>query len=327
MESERIFASFEGNKDGPALSSLCRDLFAEQEASWLQLRRGYQALEAAEVRVVDCPGFTLKAQWNPKRIINSAARVDPVSIRARPCFLCCKNLPEAQRAILYRKEYVVLCNPAPVFMPHYTIVHIRHQPQSIEAALVAYLTLTQDFSPDFTVLYNGPQSGASAPDHQHFQAAPAGHIPLEADIRIHGKLLYLKRIRSARIFRATGLGRAIFVLKGARKDHVVAAVSNVIAAMQMVFGTTDEPMMNLMCSYAEGHWRIMIFPRGRHRPSVYDRDGEAQILISPGSIDMGGLFIIPREKDFRVLNAALVESIFQDVSVHDQMVTRIVDAL
>lgn len=327
MEPRRIFARFDGKDGEPALASLCHDLLAEQKASWPRLRQGYEAAEAAALRAVSCPGYNVKIQWNPQRIISSAARVDPASIQARLCFLCRENLPEAQRAILYRREYLVLGNPAPIFTPHYTIAHIRHRPQSVGPALAAYLILMRDFSPHFTVLYNGPRSGASAPDHQHFQAAPAGMMPVEADICAAGKLVFLKGMDGVDVFKAQGLGRAILVLKGARQDHVASALLNVIAAMQSAFQTSDEPMMNLLGSYGEDHWRILIFPRSRHRPSVYDLKGDAQILITPAAVEMGGLFVTPMEKDFRVLDAEKIQDIFQDVSVHDQMVTRIIDAL
>ena len=35
---------------------------------------------------------------------------------------------------------------------------------------------------EFIFFYNGPKSGASAPDHHHFQGAPAGLMPLENDV-------------------------------------------------------------------------------------------------------------------------------------------------
>ncbi len=327
MESRRIFAYYDGRAGESTLSGLCSDLLAEQIDSWPRLRDGYQALKAAKVRAVSCPGFTISVQWNPQRIVSTAARVDPASLRARPCFLCRENLPEAQRAIMYRKEYVVLCNPAPIFARHYTISHIQHRPQLIEPALTAFLALLRDFSPHYTVLYNGPQSGASAPDHQHFQAAPAGTLPVEADIHEDGKLRLLKVVEGVEIFRAVGLGRAILALKGTKQDHVGSALLKVIAAMRTVFQTIDEPMMNLLGLYREDHWMILIFPRARHRPRVYDLEGEAQILITPASVEMGGFIITPVEKDFRALDAGLVQSIFQDVSIDEEMASRLIDML
>jgi hypothetical protein len=327
MESRQIFAHFDGKDGESGLSGLCGDLLAGQIDSWQRLREGYEALATTKVRAVSCPGFTLRVQWNPQRIVSTAARVDPASIHARPCFLCGGNLPEAQRAILYRKKYVVLCNPAPIFARHYTIPCIRHRAQSIEPALDAFLTLIQDFSADFSVLYNGPQSGASAPDHLHFQAAPAGTMPVETDIRIDGKLRLLKVVEGVDVFGAVGLGRAILVLKGAKHDRVASSLLKVFAAMRAAFHTAGEPMMNLLGSYEEGRWMILIFPRARHRPTVYDLEGEAQILITPASVEMGGLFVTPMEKDFRALDAGLVQTIFQDVSVDEEMASRLVDVL
>jgi hypothetical protein len=327
MEARQVFAHFDGREGESTLSSLCGSLLAEQIDSWPGLRDGYQALRAAQVRAVSCPGFTISVQWNPQRIVSTAARVDPASLRARPCFLCGENLPEAQRAILYRKEYVVLCNPAPIFARHYTISHVQHRPQLIEPALAVFLTLILELSPHFTVLYNGPQSGASAPDHQHFQAAPAGTLPVEADIRADGKLRLLKVVEGVEVFGAVGLGRAILALKGAKQDCVASALLRVIAAMRAVFQTIDEPMMNLLGLYREDNWMILIFPRVRHRPKVYDLEGEAQILITPASVEMGGFFITPLEKDFRALEAGLVQSIFQDVSIDEEMASRLIDML
>jgi hypothetical protein len=327
MESRQIFSVFGGNEGGPALATLCRDLLARQKGSWVQLRQGYEALKAAAIRRVPCSGYTLNVQWNPQRIVSSAARVDPDSLRARPCFLCRENLPDAQRAILYRKEYLVLCNPAPIFRQHYTISHIDHRPQSIEPALTAFLSLMKDLSPHFTVLYNGPKSGASAPDHQHFQAAPAGALPVEADIRTGGRLRLQREMNGVDIFEAAGMGRAILVLKGAKPDRVTSALLRVIAAMRTALGANGEPMMNLTGFYKEGHWTVLIFPRRKHRPHVFDLDGEAQILITPASVEMGGLFITPMEKDFRALDARLVDTIFRDVSVDEKAMAWLVAAL
>jgi hypothetical protein len=327
MESGMIFATFEGKDGEPTLPSLCSDLLTRQKSSWSQLRQGYEALKAAEIRDIPCPGYTLNVQWNPQRMVSSAARIDPVSLKARPCFLCRGNLPEAQRAILYRMEYVVLCNPAPIFWQHYTVSHVDHRPQSIEPALHAFLALIRDFSPQFTVLYNGPRSGASAPDHRHFQAAPTGALPVEADIRAEGKLVLRKNMDGVDVFKAAGMGRAILALKGAKADRVASALLRFFAAMRAVLNADGEPMMNLIGSYREDHWFILIFPRRKHRPSVYDLEGEAQILITPASVEMGGLFITPVEKDFRTLDVRLADAIFQDVSVDDKTVTSIVDAL
>jgi hypothetical protein len=327
MPAGQIFAIFDGARGEPTLSSLCGDLLASQRSSWPGLREGYEGLSAAKVRDIHGPGFSLKAQWNPRRIVSTAARLDPASIQARPCFLCRDNLPEAQRAIRCRRDYLVLCNPAPIFPQHYTIAHVHHRPQSIEPALADFLALLRDFSPDFTVFYNGPQSGASAPDHLHFQAAPAGILPVETDIRAGRRLLLQKEMEGVAIFKAVGMGRAILILKGMQKERVAAALLKVIAAMRVVLNAPGEPMMNLLGSYGEDGWRILVFPRRKHRPSVFDLEGEAQVLITPASVEMGGFLVTPREKDYHALDAQLAAAIFADVSVDEETLLQVVDAL
>lgn len=327
MESKKIFANFKGHIGEEPLSNLCQELLREQKAIWPQLREGHRALENALIRDIPHLEFTLKAQWNQKRIVSTGARLDPASIRARPCFLCRENLPEAQQAILYRETYFILCNPAPIFPQHFTITHIQHRPQAIHSALDAFLTLIQDFSPDFTVFYNGPRSGASAPDHLHFQAVPACAMPVEGDLHAQGRLQMIKQVRDIDIFQAVNLGRSMLMLEGAKKNSILSVLSDIISAMKTDGYADNEPMMNLLGSYRGNRWRILLFPRRRNRPSVYDRPGDDRILISPGGVEMGGFFITPVEKDFRILDAELVKTVFKDVSVDEETVTRMVGDL
>jgi hypothetical protein len=123
------------------------------------------------------------------------------------------------------------------------------------------------------------------------------------------------------------MGRAILILKGMQKERVAAALLKVIAAMRVVLNAPGEPMMNLLGSYGEGGWRILVFPRRKHRPSVFDLEGEAQVLITPASVEMGGFLVTPREKDYHALDARLAAAIFADVSVDEETLLQMVDAL
>jgi hypothetical protein len=327
MEPRQIFAHFDGSGLEASLIDLCFDLLAEQTESWPQLRKGYQALDATESRDIPCAGFIMKVQWNPQRIVSSAAKLDAASIQARPCFLCAANLPGAQRAILYRRSFVVLCNPAPIFKPHFTIAHVQHRPQAIESELVAFLSLIRDLSPHFMVYYNGPQSGASAPDHFHFQAAPAGALPVAMDIQERGTSIPIDGRKDAGLFSVNGLGRAILLVGGASEETVASMLAAAVAAIRKVMRAPGEPMMNLIGSYEQGRWTILIFPRTRHRPSCYDLEGDRQVLITPAAVEMGGLFVTPKENDFRAVDAGLIGQIFREVSVDDDTITRIAEAM
>jgi hypothetical protein len=78
-----------------------------------------------------------------------------------------------------------------------------------------------------------------------------------------------------------------------------------------------EPMMNVLCSKADGLWTIHLFPRRAHRPTQYDATGDDQLLISPGAVDMGGVIIIPRREDFDKIRKEDIVDMMAQVSVTD----------
>jgi hypothetical protein len=323
---DRIFARFDGFA-GRSLAGLCGDLLAEQIRGWPDLAAGHEALAAARLRDMPCPGFSVRVQFNPKRITSATAKVDPESIRKRTCFLCRENLPPPQKGILYRQDYLVLCNPAPIFPRHYTVSSRRHIPQAIEDHLDVLLRLAEDFSGAATVLYNGPRSGASAPDHFHFQVFPTGTLPVESALDEKERKKLIRRFDDASSFRGMNLGRTVLIVEGRDSRGVSDLMLAVIDGMKKILREPGEPMMNILGSHGKGGWRVLIFPRGRHRPGVFDRDGDEQILISPGAVDMGGLIITPREKDFRILDCEMVQAVFRDVSWDETRTADLVRAL
>jgi hypothetical protein len=76
-----------------------------------------------------------------------------------------------------------------------------------------------------------------------------------------------------------------------------------------------EPMMNALCSFSSGKWTIHLFPRKAHRPSQFYEKGEKQMLISPGSVDFGGVFILPRREDFDKISKENIVDILVQVCI------------
>ena len=327
INRERIFASFDGSRDDPALSGLCLDLLAQQKISWPLLRDAYAAQDSAQIREISANGFSVKLQFNPRRIISSAAAVDPASISRRPCFLCVENLPEAQKGILYRQTYLILCNPAPIFSQHYVVSNRRHIPQSIEKNMDAFLLLAKDFGSGLSVFYNGPRCGASAPDHLHFHAVPSDMMPIEKEIREDRNKILIRRLEGASILTLMSLSRPIIIVEGKELRSVETALLKAVEAMKETLPASDEPMMNLLCAYDGTQWRVLIIPRRKHRPEAYYREGDEQILISPGMVDMGGLIITPVEKDFNAIDAEQIGNIFKEVSMDDDTFAKIMATL
>ena len=157
----------------------------DQLSQWPLACDNYRALKNVRVREVVAGGLTVKLQFNPARIVSSAAKLDRTSLEKRRCFLCRDNRPAEQSMIKFEgrknKKYHILVNPYPIFPDHLVIAAVRHTDQSIWHRYIDMLDLARKYD-GFTFFYNGPKSGASAPDHHHFQAAPKGLIPLCNDV-------------------------------------------------------------------------------------------------------------------------------------------------
>ncbi len=275
---------------------------------------GYASLQDVQVREVKCSTFSAWLQFNPKRIVSTNAKVDAKSINSRRCFLCVDHLPPEQKGILYEDEILVLCNPMPIFGAHYTVSHLKHLPQLIEPYLDTFLRLARDLSPQFTIFYNGAQCGASAPDHIHFQIAPADKIPIELEAVESHRRERAGEIDGVAIFLLRDLGRAVIVFEGTSIERVTRVIRRQLEKIKAILNIADEPKINVICNYSTPQWRVILFPRHKHRPEVFFKEGDDKVVISPASVDMGGLIITPVEKDFNTVNANMIETIYREVS-------------
>ena len=177
IDRSRILGAEEPQR---SLSERVMALLDHQRKHWPMLVEGYESLKTVETRSFEFDGFVMTVQCNPGRIVSSSAKVDDRSIRERRCFLCMDNLPSEQRGVDYG-DYILLCNPFPIFRDHLTIAHMRHIPQRIRGAFGPMLDLARGLGERFTLFYNGPRCGASAPDHLHFQAGERGFMPMDID--------------------------------------------------------------------------------------------------------------------------------------------------
>ena len=319
---QKAYISFDG---GENLPGLCLDLLSEQKKTWQDLREGYESLEDVRERDVPCRGFSVRLQYNPRRIKSSMADVGGKNANERRCFLCLDHLPNGQKGVLHRSEYLILCNPMPVFSSHFTVSHLDHRRQAIDEHMDTFLQLIADFGPGWVLLYNGPRCGASAPDHLHFQVAPSGQMPIEREIREEKRLALIKQVEGVFLYHVRDLGREVIVLEGDDPMALKGAFKDFLNALKKVLLLNEEPMMNIAGYYEETRWCLVIFPRRKHRPDVFFKDGDARMVVSPGVIDMGGFLITPVEKDFERLNAATVEDIYEEVSLEGKTVERAID--
>jgi hypothetical protein len=303
---------------GETLGELASALLASQKLAWEQLRRGYESLAGVRTRAFAFEKTVVKVQFNPGRITSTAAKVDARSISERPCFLCMKNLPADQRGLLVHDDYLILGNPFPIFPEHFTIAHREHRPQRILPALRVFLELAREMAPRYTLVYNGPRCGASAPDHLHLQAGLRHFMPLESELdpaRRAGEDLLAER-NGVRITTLPGMLRTFLLLESERRGPLEGEFERVVEAYRRVAGDgEEEPMMNLLCWHENGRWVLALFARAKHRPSFFFAEGEERFLLSPAAVDMGGVCTLPLERDFVAITREHLLRMLEEVSL------------
>ncbi len=308
------------------ISEQARKLIKDQQNEWELARKNYAGLSKVKTRKLAFDGFDMIVQFNPERIRSSAAKVDAKSIEARPCFLCDENLPKEQRGIPVLDKYLILVNPFPIFPEHLTIPHLNHIDQKIENKFADMLELSSLLE-DFTVFYNGPKCGASAPDHFHFQAGIRRFMPIEFDYR---KGLFFHNswiVNGIEVIHWSDYLRTILTISGRNKEAVVNEFEKLFDLLKVHQPDEVEPMLNILCSHYKGRWHVHIFPRKLHRPWQYFEEGERQILLSPASVDMGGVLITPREEDFNKLTTDDVRDIFDQVCMDETTFNEVLSKL
>ena len=299
-------------------------LIEQQLVVWQTPRDNYAALQNVEVKEFKVKRSTIKVQFNPARIVSSAAKVDNKSLKERKCFLCAANRPEVQEGIAWGENYTILINPFPIFPKHLTIPCNDHTDQRILARIGDIMAIAKDL-PGFTLFYNGPKCGASAPDHMHFQAGNRGFLGFETDYLAADKKEVISNA-GATLSLLSGLANAAFLIEAVEIDAATELFVTLYNALEIPEGE-EEPMLNILCWSEEGKWKVAVFPRRKHRPACYSAEGDANILISPASVDMGGVFITPLEKDFKKITADDLEQILDEVCLDQSGVEKILNNL
>lgn len=288
-----------------------KHLFDAQLCDWEMAANNYAALEEVREKTFAISGNTIRVQFNPARIVSSAAKVDAKSIQARACFLCGANRPAVQTGIPFQAKYTILINPFPIFPRHLTVPSVLHTPQRIAGRMMDMLELAETLE-DYVIFYNGPRCGASAPDHIHFQAGNKGFLPFESAWKQTSSLL--SETKRGLIWKISDNLRRGWVIEGSDKLNVCLLFDTVYQLLNEL-PTTDEPMMNLLAWFEKGKWIVVVFPRKKHRPDCFFREGEDQLTISPASVDLGGVFITPLEKDFNKITSDNITEIVDEICI------------
>ena len=277
------------------------DLFKRQLQAWPQLSKGVEGLARATTRPVRIDWFEIFIRHIPHRMASTTAGVDPESVAKRPCFLCASNLPSEEEGLPFDENFTIYCNPFPIVDRHLTIAHREHGSQRIANQFGNMLDLAAALAGYF-IVYNGPECGASAPDHMHFQAGSRVLFPIEHD--------------TAELTGVTvpNYSRNVFLLRGRGRSALIDRMDRAIDLLANTTGQRTEPMVNLAAFHEGGEWVAYLFPRRKHRPKVFHT---GELMVSPASIDLCGIFVVPLAADFERITGESIAAIFREVTLPD----------
>jgi SpoIID/LytB domain protein len=323
MELKARQQMLQGKADIMEDSSISR-FFNRQMEKWADARHRFRDLKHVETHQLS---DQLKVQWNPARIVSTGAKIDKKTLGDRPCFLCDKNRPKEQISKPIDERFLLLVNPFPILPVHFTIPARKHQPQSIYknyGEMHRFLSLHSELM----VFYNGPKCGASAPDHLHFQAGTSGILPLQANWqRLSRNLTDIISLNDdEKIALIHDFVVPAFVIISKSEDSDEALFHRLYKSMP-VRGDETEPMMNIIAWRKGDEYISVVIPREKHRPEAYFAEGDAQMMVSPGALDMSGLIITPREEDFRKLTEESATAILQECGVSTDKMNSIITKL
>jgi hypothetical protein len=278
-------------------------LFERQARAWPQLAKGIEGLARAKIRQVRIDWFDVFVRHIPHRVASTMAPVDRESVTKRPCFLCAQNLPPEEEGVQCGEDFTIYCNPFPIVERHLTIAHKEHGSQRIANQFGNML----DFSaalPGYFVVYNGSECGASAPDHMHFQAGSRSLFPIEHDTAGRSGVT------------VPNYRRNVFLFRGRERSALIDRMDRAIGLLANATGKRPEPLVNIAVFHERNEWVAYLFPRGKHRPEVFYT---GELTVSPASIDLCGIFVVPIAHDFEKITGDAIAAIFREVTLPDDL--------
>ena len=323
MELKARQQMLQGKADIMEDSSISR-FFNRQLEMWEDARHRFRDLKHVEVHQLS---DQLKAQFNPARIVSTGAKIDKHTLGERPCFLCERNRPKEQMTKQIDDHFQLLVNPFPILPVHFTIPATKHQPQSIYRHYGEMHRLLSLHS-ELMVFYNGPKCGASAPDHLHFQAGTSGVLPLQTNWQRLSRnltdIISLNDEEKISVLRDFLVPAFVIISKSEDSDEEL--FHRLYRSMPMR-GDESEPMMNIVAWRKGDEFISVVIPREKHRPDAYFAEGEAQMMVSPGALDMAGLIITPREEDFSKINLDKATALLRECGISAEKMEAIVSNL
>lgn len=303
------------------------NFFPEQLEKWDLAAKNYEALKNVQKRTIAIDGFDVTVQFNPARMGSTGAKLDKKTIAERPCFLCEENRPKEQITLNKMKgEFNVLLNPFPILPHHLTIAYYKHEAQTLHRLPSHLESIYDKLTSSYAVFYNGAKCGASAPDHFHFQAVSKNEIPL---IKWYEEAMLQKEsFHQGKNITFYAIKNYICPLFSIEYNNNTLDSYKINRFLRSLPYRDDEleARFNIIAWRKKANTNIIIIPRRLHRPDCYYMEGDQQMMISPGALDMAGVIVTARKEDYERLTADKIKEIFAvcglDVESIDQIIEK-----
>ncbi len=325
MNIEQARKLFEEDYSG----DLFERFFEYQINVWAFAKKSYSELKNAERKNFLINGNRIIVQYNPGRAISTFAVTDEKAIAERKCFLCDENLFDEQIGLELNGKFTMLVNPYPILKRHFTIKFSEHVGQRITENFSDFLEIGKLLGENYFLLYNGPDCGASVPEHRHFQTGIKNDLPIVSEIvgKENPDLISVKQLDNngfTELFLIDDGLRTYFLLKGKRFDKIEEVFRMIFNRLTGKFPSKRETKINLLLFGKGGTFYLIIFPRKKHRPSIYYEKNNP-VKVSPATIDVSGVIVLPERTNFEQINEGIIKQIFGEIFYSKDELARIIE--
>ena len=149
----------------------------------------------------------------------------------------------------------------------------------------------------------------------HFQAGTRDFLPLISDYKrlkaTHTDVLV--EDDKYTVFCMKNYLRTVYCIESGNAKESKLVFNSLYTNLQQ--SNTEEPMMNVVCTFEDGIWYTFVLPRKEFRPWQFTAEGDQQLMVSPATVEMCGIFITPIEQHFEKITKEDVISILEQVSL------------
>jgi hypothetical protein len=131
---------------------------------------------------------------------------------------------------------------------------------------------------------------------------------------LHASLPIIRETAGLTAITVPSYARNALVFRGSDRSALIDHMDRAIDLLASVTGKRGEPMLNLAVVHEKDIWSIFLFPRAKHRPAVFHT---GELTVSPATIDLCGILVVPLARDFEKIAGAALAAIFREVTLPD----------